>query len=161
MLSNGRYLCEAENAPQISEWMKTRGGVLVWGSADISDPEKTWTTPYLRASGEVTTKPYWQAQDKPLAHFTDPALIDVSEPVEVKRFRVALSMGAQGFKVKLTAHSTMKVRKEVAKAAGGKEGAAWYAFDYGTQEAVIFKEGERLSLPEWEKKRAAAVDPAK
>jgi hypothetical protein len=56
--------------------------------------------------------------------------------VEVKRFHIGVRLGSQGFIVKLTDGATRRVWKEIAKAGEG----SFCRFDYGTQEAVIYKE---------------------
>jgi hypothetical protein len=55
--------------------------------------------------------------------------------IEVKRFRVGIRLGAQGFKVKVTDGGTRRIWREIAKAGEG----SFCEFDYMTQEAVIMK----------------------
>ena len=51
--------------------------------------------------------------------------------------------------LKVTDGGTRRIRKEVGKA--GED--AWYEFDYGTQEAVIFVPGEVVGLLEYLERR--------
>lgn len=130
-----------ENAERIKTWLDTRGGLALWRSLQIGD-DRTWTTPVLGPGGEPTTKPHWSVETKPYRIITDPTEVRVVVPKEVKRFRVGVRMGSQGLSLKVTDGGTRRIRKEVAKAGEG----AWYEFDYGTQEAVIFVPGEAVSL---------------
>lgn len=134
-----------ENAETFRGWIAARGGIAVWSSIDLSDPGKTWNTPAQTKEGLPYFKPSWQAANEPERIITDPADVEVVEPREVKRFRVAVRLGAQGFKVKCTDASSAKIRREVEKAGDG----AWHQFDYGTQEAVIYAPGKVTPLVEW------------
>ena len=59
----------------------------------------------------------------------------MEQDIEVKRFRVGVRWGSQGFMLKVTDGGTRRIWKEVSKAGEG----AYYRFDYMTQEAVIMK----------------------
>lgn len=146
-MSVERYECAEANAAQIAEWIKTRGGVLVWKSIDLGDPGASVTTPANNADGSPATKPGWKYANEPARKVTDPAEVDVYTAKEVKRFRVCLKQ-AEVFRLVLTDGSTNRVRKAVAKAQE-KHGTAWYAFDYETQEAVILVEDVKVSLLDW------------
>jgi hypothetical protein len=135
----------AENAPLFLKWIRERGGIAVWGCLDLSDPGKTWSSPIYMEDGTPHPKPHYYATTEPIRIITDPAEILVDVPKEVKRFHIAIRMGAQGFKVKLTDASTRKVRAAVEKAGEG----AWYQFDYETQEAVIYKPEGSITLDQW------------
>jgi hypothetical protein len=132
------------NAPKFIEWLKTRGGLAVWGCLDLGDAGRTWTTPFLQADGSPTPKPHWSASDAPIRHVTDASEVEVCVDVEVKRFRVGLKRGS-GLTVNVTDAATRKIREAVAKAGDG----AYYGFDYGTQEAVILKPDTVVPLSEW------------
>ena len=135
----------AENAPMIWEWFQTRGGLALWSSIDLSDPGKSWTCPLLDANGVKKSKPTWKADEDPYRVIRDPAEVLVETYKEVRRFRVAVRMGSQGFSLKLTDHASQKVRAAVKKAGPN----ATYEFDYGTQEAVIFVPDMEMPLVEW------------
>lgn len=139
------HRCIPSNAPKFREWITSRGGVAVWDSINLSNPGASWSSPALALDGSPTTKPTWQAADKPSRIITDPAEILVDLPVEVKRFHVAVRRSSQGLSYKLTDASSRKVEAATAKA--GPE--AWYEFDYGSQEAVIYKPGRSIPLSEW------------
>lgn len=126
------HIVTPENAPRIREWFATRGGIAVWSSADLSDPAWSCTTPLRGEDGAPTPKPHWKASTPPTA-ITDRAFVGVTSYEEVRRFRVALRRGAQGLKIKLTDHSSAKLRAALDKAGDG----AVYQFDYEDQQAVI------------------------
>lgn len=146
----GRHICTAENAGRILDWMRTRGGIAVWVSVDLSRLGEIMTAPYLDAEGNVKTKPHWRMGNTPERVITDPAMVVVSEDVEVKRFHIAVRVGSQGMSIKVSDGGSRRIRKEVEKAGDG----AYYVFDYTTQEAVIMKpKGEYVTLEEWERKQ--------
>lgn len=146
-----KYHITPEKAPQIRKWLKSRGGIAHWTSVDLSCLEKSWSTPALKEDGTPMTRPHWQAASEPFGITTDPAEVIVDVAREVRRFRVAVRMGAQGFKVKLTDASTRKLRASCAAAAKkSASGQSWYEFDYTTQEAVIFIADREVPLPEWQ-----------
>jgi hypothetical protein len=131
-----------ENAVKMAEWLRTRGGLAIWNSVDLSDPGFSMTTPVLTGDLKPYPKPHWKVENQPSRIITDAAEVVVSEDVEVKRFHIAVRMGSQGLTLKLTDASTRRVRKEVEKAGEG----AYYTFDYGTQEAVIMKPAKQTPL---------------
>lgn len=126
-----------EQAARFREWLRDRGGIAVWRSANLANPGASWSTPALQPDGTPTPRPTWEAEDRPSRIITDPAEVEVVEPKEVKRFYVAVRRGSQGLSLKLTDGASRKVRAAVEKA--GPE--AWYSFDYFTQEAVILVPG--------------------
>jgi hypothetical protein len=136
-MPNKPHIVMAENARKIWDWLNTRGGLAIWGCVDLSALDKSWTTPLNDADGKPTAKPHWAATTEPVRVITDSAEVVVSTPKEVDRFKVATRLGAQGLKIKLTDHSTKKLRDRTAKSRE-KHGSAFYKFDYGTQEAVIY-----------------------
>lgn len=139
---------DAANAEKIWGWMKTRGGLAIWRSVDLSDLGRSVTTPYNDAEGHRTPKPHWKYDDHPERIITDPAEVVVETYKEARRFRVAVRMGRQGMCLKLTDASSEKVRKAVAKAGE----TATYEFDYTTQEAVILVPDTEVPLAEWAEK---------
>ena len=40
-----KYHISPETAPKALDWIKTRGGIAVWQSVNLSNPGATWTTP--------------------------------------------------------------------------------------------------------------------
>ena len=93
-------------------------------------------------------KQSWEMANEPYRIITDPAEVEVHVPKEVKRFRVGVRMGSQGFSFKVTDGGSRRIKREVAKA---KEnyGDAWYEFDYSTQEAVIMVPDSKAPLEEF------------
>lgn len=135
----------AANAAKIYKWLTTRGGVAVWDSINLSNPGASWTTPALTEDGQPMTKPTWQAANAPARIITDPAEIVVDVPKLVKQFHVGVRMGSQGLSLKLTDGATRRVRREVAKAGDN----AWYEFDYGLQDALIFVPDRTVPIAEF------------
>ena len=131
---------------KFEDWIKTRGGILVWENVNLSDPGAgPMFTPVRDAEGKTNCKnspPHWTHR----YHETCTKIKDfkfVKEMVEVNRFRVAVRMGTQGLMVKLTDASTKKLNKALDKAKEKTGQDASYRFDYSTQEAVI-------EVPLWE-----------
>ena len=151
---NEKHHCTAENAMRTLSWIRTRGGLALWQSIDLSDPGKSWTTPALTEDGKPYEKPTWKAASEPYRIITDAADVLVDIPKEVKRFHVAVYTGAQGLKIKVTDGGSRRIRAAVRKAAD-QYGEAWSEFDYGTQEAVIFVAEKSVPLSEWEAANAA------
>jgi len=136
-----------ENAGKFSEWLKTRGGLAVWRSIDLSDPGTSCTTPALTNTGTPSNKPHWKYGDKPERIITDASEVEVQRMVEVKRFHVAVKPGGGFMQMVLTDAGTARVRREVEKAGKGSS----YIFDYGDyNNCVIIKPDKVQPLPEWE-----------
>lgn len=143
------HIVSPENARQFWDWLKTRGGLAIWRSINLSNPGASWTAPLKDKKGEVKSKPTWQAGNEPERIITDPAEVEVVREKEVRRFHVAVRRtGPWGMTFKCTDASSRKVRAACDKAAE-KYGEAWYRFDYGTQEAVILVPDGRDPLAEW------------
>jgi hypothetical protein len=126
---------------QIMEWLRDRGGVIVWENINLSDPTKGFTyTPAKTSDGQDghEKKPHWGVRAKEVV--TDPDKFRFAKELkEVKRFRVAVRMGSQGMSLKVTDGGTRRIKAALAKA--GPDSC--YEFDYDTQEAVIL-------VPVWE-----------
>jgi hypothetical protein len=136
------YTTTPEDAGKIAEWLRTRGGIAIWEAIDLSRAGQTMTTPATTANGEPARKPaYWLASE-PAYIVTDPAEVFVYKDVEVKRFHVAVRMGGNGLKLKVSDGGSRRIRAEVAKA--GED--AYHTFDYSTQEAVIMKPESKVPL---------------
>lgn len=140
------HIVTEQTARMIADWLRTRNGIAIWESIDMSRPDASVTTPVNGPAGHPTAKPYHWVASEPACIITDPDDVLVSKDIEVKRFHVAVRLGAYGFKVKCTDASTRRIRREVEKAGKG----AYYEFDYATQEAVIMKpETAYTPLPDW------------
>ena len=139
----------AENANLIWKWFQERGGIVIWHSADLSDPSKTWTGPMKDAEGNPPKKENWKMEDQPREAFTDPMNVWVDTPKEIKRFHVAIRRGTQGMCFKCTDASSARIEREVAKRQN-----SWYEFDYDTQEAVIYVPGKSKRLPAYIKEHS-------
>ncbi len=138
-----KHIVPSEQAALMDTWMKEHGGIAVWKSINLANPDTSWTTPL---GGE---KPNWQAANEPDRTITDPALVGVATLKEVKRLHMALRMGSQGLSLKLTDGSNRRLNAALA-AAYEKYGKATYVFDHGTQDAVILvPDGQIIPLPEY------------
>ena len=144
--SHDKHECAPENAAKMLDWIRTRGGVAIWRSVNLSNPGASWSAPVRAADSRPYPKPTWEAESQPSRIITDPSEIEVVTRREVRRFRVAIrAAGASVMSFKLTDASTRKVREAVDKAGDG----ASYEFDYTSQEAIITVPGERVLLSEW------------
>jgi hypothetical protein len=142
-----RHTCNVQNAEKFADWIKNRGGVAVWTSADLSDPSYSMSSP-AEKDGKPYPKPSWKVGNSPVV-ITDPKEIGVSDDVEVKRFHVSVQVGGQGLCLKVTDGGSRRIRKEVEKAGDG----AYYVFDYGSEDnCVIMKPKGWKSLAEWMEK---------
>jgi hypothetical protein len=137
-----KHECSPENASRMLAWIRDRGGIAVWRSINLSNPNGSWSSPVL-TNGEPTSRPTWEAEGKPSRIITDANDVVVITRKEVKRFRVGLR--GIGLVRKLTDASTRKLRAACKKA--GEDSS--YEFDYETQEAVITAPDTKVSLAEW------------
>jgi len=124
---------------RFEQWLTQRGGVVRWANHNLSDPDAgDIFTPLCNIEGQpnVTQPPRW-------SHRYAETVTDVgrfrfiAEMREVDRFRVAVRMGRQGMTLKLTDHSTIKVRKHQDRVEEQYHKPAYYHFDYDAQECVI------------------------
>ena len=138
--------CAEQNAHNMMEWLRTRGGLAVWRSVDLSDPSASWTTPVNDKDGKPFTKPTWKAESQPSRIITDAADVVVTTDKVVERFHVATRVGRNGLMVKLTDASSAKLRKKMDKHGN----TACYHFDYGEYDnAVITVLDTTVPLIEW------------
>lgn len=135
----------AEHAPKMLEWIKTRGGVTNWKSADLSDPGKQMQTPAI-TDGKLTQQPHWSVRfDRTITNAEE---IIIHEYAEWKRFHVATRMSSNGLTIKLTDAASRRLRNYLTKAGEGST----YSFDYGDyKNCIIWTPRKTLSLAEWEK----------
>lgn len=147
-----KHIIKARDAQMVWEWLKSRGGIAIWHSVDLSDPSWSCTTPVNDQDGNPKPKPHWKAEDRPHRVITDPDEVVIVEPKEVKRFHVATRMGSQGLSLKVTDDGSRRIRQAVAKAEVDHhcEGEAWYEFDYGDYEnAVIYVPGSQVPIKDF------------
>ncbi len=142
--------CDQENAPLLAKWIKAGRGLARWQSADLSDPDKTWTTPARTTDGKPMPKQNWRMNNEPeiIVESADDVTVHVDK--EVKRFHVGIRIRGQGLIIKCTDGSTRRIRSAVAKAGNG----AYHVFDYDTQDAIIRapEPGKSITLTEWMKR---------
>ena len=136
-----------ENAEKISTWLKTRGGVAIWNSVNLSNPGGRWLTPKRQETGEDYTKPTWQAENTPeIITVADDILVAV--PKLVKTLRIALRIGRQGLSIKLTDASSRRVLRAEAEAGEG----SWHEFGgYDGQDCLIYKTDRLVPLTQFVK----------
>ena len=144
---SAKHEVSPENAPLFLEWIRSRGGIAVWNSADLSNPGASWSTP-AETNGKPTSKPGWQSESKPARVITDANDVVVVSRKEVKRFRVAIRSGRNSLRFRITDGSQRKLDNALEKAGDGSS----YEFDYSTQEAVVFAVDGKVSLAEWKSK---------
>ena len=123
--------------PKFEDWITNRDGVSVWVNMSLSGPLcGTNFTPRLDKDGKEFGSPHWSLGLKETVR--DIARFRFAKAMrEVRRLRIAVRMGSQGLMLKLTDHSSRKVRAALDKA--GPD--AGYHFE--GDEAVI-------TVPEWE-----------
>ena len=138
-----KYQCRPQDAARIREWIATRGGILIWKSLNLSNPTGSWTTPALDSEGRPYGKPTWQAANVPSRHITSMDEVEVVEPKLVKRFHVGVRRADLSLKV--TDAGSRRIRAAVEKAGDG----AYYEFDYGQQDALIYVPARVVPLAEW------------
>src|SRR4051812_36313384 len=103
-MNEEKFEISSEHAAKFSDWLKTRGGILVWQSLDMSNP-CTSSTPATIRRGDCqeplkegedpdTVIPYpwpgWRFDKTPVRHVTEVAECVVMLDKEVRRFRVGL-----------------------------------------------------------------------
>jgi hypothetical protein len=79
------HLCDESNAAKCAEWIKSRHGVAIWPSINLSNLGASWSTP-AETNGALTTKPTRQAANQPECVITSLDQIDVVTYEEVKHF---------------------------------------------------------------------------
>jgi len=93
--------CLAENAALFLEWLRTRGGLAIWESADFGRAGESWTTPARTVCGKVMQKPYWFCKSEPKQIVADPAEVGVFTAALFKEFPVRLRAARGGLVFKL------------------------------------------------------------
>jgi predicted metalloprotease len=140
-----KHHCTVQNAAKFMEWIATRGGLALWKSINLSNPDISWTSPVLTEDSKPYEKPSWQAANRPYRIITDASEVLVDRPKEVKRFHIAVRR-SQGLSLKVSDGGSRRIRHFLAK---HHEKDPWYEFDYDTQEAVIYVADGTMPLSEW------------
>lgn len=104
----------AADAPRITDWIATRGGVAIWQSLDLAEAGQRTFTPALTADGKPTTAPNWRYNTKPVEIVTQPNDIGVYSEILFKAFPVSLRRSNNGLTLKLTDGSQHKLDKTMA-----------------------------------------------
>ena len=141
MIEKEKYAVHVEGCKEKFEtWIRERGGVIVWRTQDLSDPSRgdMFTPALLPESKKAYPKPHWAfavretVQDITRFRF-------IREMKELQRFHIAVRMGRQGMKVKVTEASTRRIEKALAKWKEKIGQECVYQFDYEYQECVILQ----------------------
>ena len=130
------FQIESSNARLVAQWIRERGGVLVWQSVNLSNPSGQWLSPYLDEAGEIYTKPNWQCDSKPSRRITSVDEVVVATVKEVKRFHVAVRRG-NGLSLKVTDGGSRRIHAEVEKAEAKYGKPASFHFDYGDYDNAV------------------------
>jgi len=138
ILSN--HQVDEAHAMMIADWIKNRGGVAIFRSISLSNPNASWSVPAL-TDGLPTPKPNWQSANEPERIILSSDEIDVVKYTEVQRFHIKIIPGGS-MNLVLSDGSSRRVRKAIAKVDGGT-----YTFD--GDDAVIWKPAGILRLTEW------------
>lgn len=150
---NTPYRCLATDAPQIADWLKNRGGILLWPSVNLSNLHTSWSTPAHDSDGKPVGKPNWQAAREPGRHITDPADVEVSTPKEVERLKIKLRVSSSGLYIKLTDASAEKLRarKEYWREKTGASVFHTFAHEREglSDTAIIWADTAVVPLTEW------------
>jgi len=133
MITPGKLQVAPDNAARFAIWLQSRGGLLVWNSADLSDPGASVTTPALTVGGEPTASPGWKFPGPPARHVTSVDDVEVVIDRVVKRFHVAVRPSGNGLALKVTDAGSARIRREVEQAGPG----AYHRFDYGQHENCV------------------------
>lgn len=141
------YVVMQANAPQVAQWLATRGGTCVWNCVDPSEPTKRWLAPRLGEDGQPKGKPHRDAGTV-IRTMTRPEEFVVVEAKEYRRFHVDLRPAAQDGKIKLTDTSGAHLLEEM-EAATELDDRAYYDFDHETQEAVIYVPATSVPMADW------------
>lgn len=137
------YAIRESAAAEAVDWIKNRGGILVWQSVNLSNPGISWLTPARLKDGRPAPRPSWQAAERPARHITDMADVMVARNLEYKRVRISVRPGSQGLSLKLTDAASGRVRKALHEAGEG----AWYRLE--GNEAVIMRPTVQIPLTRW------------
>jgi len=154
-----------ENAAKFAEWIASRGGLLIWESADLGDP-KSVTTPALTPAGAMTPSPHWK--------FPSPSFRASLEQVTVFTTKVvstfAVTLKQSQGRLVLSCASNLKVESELTRlresghspfyrfgATGTSNGNPVHGLMFGQDTVEICIDGERIPLAEWIRRHAAAA----
>ena len=144
-----KLTCSRANAPTLLEWIRTREGIAVWRTVNLSDPGRSWSAPVIDKQGDRLVRPHSYAASEPERIITSADDVDVQVGKEVKRFHVGIERHTMAFK--LTTAASDRVRREVDKASTKHQCDAWYEFDYNAQDALIFIPASTQTLTEFAK----------
>jgi len=79
----------SDKAHLVYQWIKERGGVAVWRSANPENPTMSWTGPLLDKDGNEASKPNSQAMGTPYLIIKELSDVMVIVPKEVARIKVS------------------------------------------------------------------------
>lgn len=129
------YICDESNIDKIKMWLDLRGGILIWKSADLSDPSFSMTTPYLNADGEISSRPHWKCENNPSEHIVSYDEVVITTPKEYKRFKVGVLQ--RGFSYSVTDAGSRRIRKELEDVYNKTGKTSYYVFDYFAEKNCV------------------------
>ena len=144
-----KLTCSRANAPTLLEWIRTREGIAVWRTVNLSDPWRSWSAPVIDKQGNRLVRPHSYAASEPERIITSADDVEVQEGREVKRFHIGVERHSLAFKV--TTASSDRIRREVDKASEKYQCEAWYEFDYNAQGVIIYVPDFTQTLTEFAK----------
>ena len=145
-MTDDNVTCSEDDAGALAEWMASRGGVLVWETAEIGGGGPgSWMTPALDAEGMPFGRPTWRAYEKPSVLITSAADVTVRIDEVADMFHVGVRRG-HGLSVVVTDGGKRRIDKALRKAGDG----SYVKFDYVSHDnAVIMKTVSKITLDEW------------
>lgn len=146
--SKFKHECIPKNAQRFWQWIKTRGGVAVWKSINLSNPGGGWSTPANDKDGKPYTKPNWQCGSTPTI-YTDAREIGVGEPVLFVAFPVKLKRS--GLSLNLSDTAQRRLDEELDKCRE-RHGNAYYekgVLDIDGASMGVFYDASITPLDEW------------
>lgn len=145
-----------ENARKFADWLKTRGGILIWNSADLGSAGRSVSTPALTEDGKPYPSPGWQFPNWD-RHVTDIADVEVYTVRVVETFKIRLKRS--GMNLVLNNASDRRVRTALDRAGDGSsyrfgatgtsQGNPAHGLMFGEDMVEICVDDTTVPLTEW------------
>jgi len=156
------YQITPEQAPQILEWLATRGGVAVWQNCNLSSHAigSLAFTPATHDDGRPATAPSWQYGQTPVAVVTDPAAFVVQTWRETERVKVMASK--YGPPCDPIARGRTKLDAALDRAG---QGATWrwdrgyYVYGSGWRQVIVEAPANEIPLTQWAESNRPVATP--
>lgn len=148
--------CEPAHAKLFAGWIATRGGVLTWESKDLSNPNRSMSTPARTQDGNPCPSPHWIFGQTPASHVIGLDEVEVYSHEDVKTFDVKLKIS--GHQIVLSKSSEKKVHEALHQYPG-----SWFIFEstgcgigelahgltVGHDTVIIRRESGSVPLEQW------------